>query len=383
MTDPQNRTPLGGGLSNAEVQRRRRTRVRRLLISLGVVVVLLGGLGIAVGALWGHYGDQVCQMLGCSSDDYEGQGDGEVVVTIRDGETGGDVANTLEEAGVVKTSKVFYELLLAQDPQVEFHPGSFALKKGMSAQAALDALQNPDNEIQLTVTIPEGMAATDALKRVSEVTGIPMKQFKKAVKDPAKYGVPKKFPSIEGFLFPATYTFEPSDTAETIVQKMVDRMYQALDEQQVEKKDAWRILTMASIVQREAGSNLEDFPKIARVFYNRLDIGMNLQSDATVAYGTGNTHTVWTTDEERADASNKYNTYANPGLPIGPIGLPGDVAIDAAVHPAKGDWLFFMPVNLETGETVFSKTAEEHEQAVQQLSEWCTAHRAEGGKRCD
>ena len=130
---------------------------------------------------------------------------------------------------------------------------------------------------------------------------------------------------------------------------------------------------LASIVQREAGSNLEDFPKVARVFQNRLDQGMNLESDATVAYGTGNTHTVWTTDAERADASNLYNTYANPGLPVGPIGNPGDVAINAAIHPADGPWLFFVPVNLATGETVFSTTVDEHEAAVAQLQEWCAA----------
>lgn len=362
---------------------RRRTRRKRVLISLGVVVALLAGLAIAGSALWSTYGDRVSQALGWTSNDYAGSGTGEVVVTIRPGDVGETIAATLAEADVVKTADAFYELLLKQDPQVDFHPGSFTLKKQMSAQAALDALRDPANAIQLTVTIPEGESADGAFERLAEVTGITVTEFAAAAKDPTAFGVPKQFPSIEGFLFPATYTFEPDDTAESILQKLVDRMFQALDEHGVSKKEAFTTLTLASIVQREAGSNLDDFPKIARVFLNRLDIGMNLQSDATVAYGTGRTHTVWTTPEERADASNKYNTYANPGLPIGPIGLPGDVAIDAAVNPASGDWLFFMPINLETGETVFSNTAEEHEVAVQQLGEWCTAHRAEGGARCD
>ena len=88
-----------------------------------------------------------------------------------------------------------------------------------------------------------------------------------------------------------------------------------------------KTVILASIIQREAGQNVDDMAKIGRVFLNRLDQGMNLQSDATVAYGTGNTHTVWTTDAERADASNKWNTYANPGLPYGPIGNPGAEAI--------------------------------------------------------
>lgn len=363
--------------------RKKSVRTRRVVISLTIVIALLAALGIAGGILWSTYGDRVSLALGWTSDDYQGGGHGEVVVTIASGDIGSDVAATLEEAGVVKTASAFYELLLAQEPAVEFHPGSFMLKREMSSQAALDALEDPANRLELTVTIPEGMAAMDALERVSEVTDIPMDEFETAVADPSAYGVPGEFPTIEGFLFPATYVFEPSDTAESIVQKLVDRMSQALQEHGVAEGDEWRVLTLASIVQREAGSNLEDFPKIARVFLNRLDVGMNLQSDATVTYGTGNSHTVWTTAEERADASNKYNTYANPGLPIGPIGLPGDVAIDAVVHPAAGDWLFFATVNLETGETVFSATVAEHERAVQQLSEWCTAHRAEGGARCD
>lgn len=373
MTDPQRK----------EMRHRQRTRRRRLVVSLSVVVALLAGLGIAGGLLWSHYGERISLAMGWTSNDYEGPGHGDALITITEGEIGGDIAETLAEADVVKTSEAFYELLLAQDPAVEFLPGTYTLKLQMSSQAALDALQDPANRMELTVTIPEGMAAMDALERVAGVTGIPMEDFEAAVADPTVYGVPGEFPSIEGFLFPATYTFEPGDTAETVVQKLVDRMFQALQEHGVTAGDEWRVLTLASIVQREAGSNLDDFPKIARVFLNRLDIGMNLQSDATVAYGTGNTHTVWTTPEERADTGNRYNTYANPGLPVGPIGLPGDVAIDAAIHPADGDWLYFMPVNLETGETVFSRTGEEHEQAVQQLGEWCETHRDQGGKRCD
>ncbi len=113
-----------------------------------------------------------------------------------------------------------------------------------------------------------------------------------------------------------------------------------------------------------------DYPKVARVFLNRLAIGMDLQSDATVAYGTGNTHTVTTTDAERNDASDPYNTYQHAGLPVGPISNPGDLAINAAVHPADGTWLYFVTVNLKTGDTVFSTTYADHEAAVAQWQQW-------------
>ena len=369
--------------SSRSPRRDKRTTGRRVLVSVLVALLILGGLGAAGAVLWNQFGERISLAMGWSSDDYAGEGSGEVLITVTEGEIGSDIADSLAAADVVKTSAAFYRLLVAQNPQVDFLPGTYRLKQQMSAAAALDAMQDPANRMELTVTIPEGMSAMDALERASGVTGIPMAEFEAAVADPTQYGIPADAPSIEGFLFPATYTFQPNETAESVVQRMVDRMWQALAEHGVPEGEELRVLTMASIVQREAGSNLDDFPKIARVFQNRLDQGMRLESDATVAYGTGNTHTVWTTNEERADASNLYNTYANTGLPIGPIGLPGDVAIDAAVNPAEGPWLFFMPINLSTGETVFSETFEQHQVAVQQLGEWCVAHRDEGGTRCD
>lgn len=369
--------------ANRYSEEERRTRRRGRIVISTVLVIMLGALGAGAAWGWAEYGDRISLAMGWTTNDYEGEGQGETLVSITEGQIGADVATTLAAADVVKTSEAFYDLLLEQDPSVDFQVGTYKMKLQMSAQAALDALLDPANRMELTVVIPEGISAHAALERVSGVTKIPMEEFDAAVANPQAFGVPEQFPSIEGFLFPATYTFEPGDTAETIVQKLVDRMWQALDEHGVAHEDAWRVLTLAAMVQREAGSRLEDFPKVARVFQNRLDIGMLLQSDATVSYGTGRTDTVWTEASERADASNPYNTYANPGLPVGPIGLPGDVAIDAAVHPADGPWLYFMPVDLSSGETEFAETIEQHEQNVQKLAEWCTTHAAEGGTYCD
>jgi UPF0755 protein len=142
---------------------------------------------------------------------------------------------------------------------------------------------------------------------------------------------------------------------------MADRMIQALDEAGVPVDDRERVLTLASIVQKEGGS-AEDFPIVARLFLNRMALPepMNLESDATVAYGTGST-SIFTTDEERADASNPYNTYANPGLPIGPI-------------PAEGNWLYMVLINGDTGETAFNDTFAEHEADVLVWQEWIRAN---------
>jgi len=347
---------------------RRKGRWGWLVVVLAFIVVIAGTGYYG----WTNYEPQIRKVLGIElPNDYEGPGEGEeVVVVIQSGDIGSDVAHTLEDSGVVMTFEAFYKLLLATP--VEFQPGNYSLKSKMSAQSALEALQDPANKITQRVTIPEGTTLPSALELLAAATELPVADFKKAAKNYTALGVPKAAPSLEGYLFPATYPLEPGMSAKQVLQVLVDEMFNRLDDAGVAKEDRHEVLTMAALIQREAGSNTDDFYKVSRVFKNRLDTkGWKLQSDASVAYGTGNLHTVWTTAAERADASNKYNTYANAGLPIGPIGLPGEVAIDAAINPAKGDWFFFVPINLRTGETVFSTTAAEHDAAVAKLQQWC------------
>ncbi|WP_294178899.1 endolytic transglycosylase MltG [uncultured Schumannella sp.] len=349
-------------------------RRKRNLWWLWVLIALLAiGIGGAA-TVWVLYEDKVREVLGWElPNDYEGSGNGvEVTIVIQSGDIGSDVARTLNEAGVTMTFDAFYDLLLTR-PDVSFEPGNFLLQEQMSASSALDALLDPANKITNTVTIPEGTSYEDALALIGSATGISVDELMAAASDPTVYGVPAEAPNLEGWLFPATYPLDPGVTAEEVIQRLVDEMMTRLDGFGVEPEDRLEVLIKASIVQREAGSNIDDFYKVARVFQNRLDQGWRLESDATVAYGTGNTHTVWTTGEERADASNLYNTYANDGLPIGPIGLPGEAAIESVLNPAEGDWMFFVPINLKTGETVFSETVAQHEAAVAQLQAWCRA----------
>jgi len=369
----QNAVPPRSTFATVSGSDKRPPRRRRLgwLWALLVILALGGG---ACAAVWIGFEDQVRAVLGMElPTDYEGTGNGEkATVVISAGDIGEDIAKSLEKAGVTMTSTAFYKLLLAQDTPATFQPGSYGLEHEMSAQAALDALLDPANRVVSSVTIPEGSTLKQTLAKLSESTGIPLADFKKAAKDYTSFGVPKKAPSLEGFLFPATYDFDPDLTATQVLQKLVDRMDEALDAAGVKKADRLEVLTLASIVQKEAGT-LKDYPKVSRVFLNRLDVDMFLGSDATVAYGTGNT-SIFTTKEERADKSNKYNTYANHGLPIGPIAAPGDAAIDAALNPAKGDWVFMVLVNGETGETKFSKTFAEHQEGVAEFQAWYAAH---------
>ncbi len=336
-----------------------------------LLVFALAGGGVAWYG-WSTYETQIRDLMGWQiANDYEGTGNGSpVTVVIQSGDIGYNVAQKLEAAGVTMTFDAVYDYLV-ENPDIGFEPGNYTLQQEMSAASAVAALSDPANRIINSVTIPEGTAAIDIYALLAAATGLTVEDYQAAAVDYTAYGVPAQSPSIDGWLFPATYQFDPGVTAQQVLQRLVSEMISRLDTAGVAPENRFDTVRLASIIQREAGSNVDDMAKIGRVFLNRIDQGMRLESDATVAYGTGNTHTVWTSDAERADASNPYNTYANDGYPIGPIGNPGDAAINGAVNPADGSWLFFVPINLKTGETVFSETASQHEAAAAQLRAWC------------
>jgi UPF0755 protein len=158
---------------------------------------------------------------------------------------------------------------------------------------------------------------------------------------------------------------------------MVTRNKDVLDELGVPASKQREVIIKASIVQAEGGSEA-DFGKIARAIENRLDNklgnGGRLEMDSNVAYGTGH-FGIFTTPAERADGSNKYNTYFHPGLPVGPISNPGEAAIKAVLHPPAGNWAYFVVVNLDTGETKFADTYAEHLKNVAEWQAWYRANR--------
>ncbi|NLT25629.1 MAG: endolytic transglycosylase MltG [Microbacteriaceae bacterium] len=347
-------------------QRRRGPRIGGIVVVL-VALLAIGGAGLAG---WSFFGERIQEVLGLRDDDFEGEGDGtEVQFTILPGDTGTDVGVRLAEAGIVKTSDAFVRAILARPEEPSFIPGTYTMEQRMSSASALVRLLDDSNRMEHTVMIPEGTVAADVFVLVERSLDIPVAELEEAAADPQSFGLPEEADSLEGFLFPATYTFEPDVDARTVLETMVARMDQALAEHGVAAEDRWDVIRLAALVEKEARLP-DDFPKVARVFLNRIDEGMLLQSDATVTYDTGNTHRVTTTDDERANADNPYNTYVHPGLPIGPISNPGDRAIDAAVNPADGPWLYFVSVNLDTGETVFSETYEQHLEAVDRWLAW-------------
>lgn len=325
------------------------------------VVAVIGSVGAGL-YFTGFFG---------TADDYAGGGSGEVLFVISEGDIGENIAQNLVDDGVTKSFDAFYNLLLEQ-PDIVFVHGTYRLKEKMSAQAALDALLDPANRVELSVTIPEGKTLKQTLQLLAQDLGIPLADFEAAVATPSNYGVPVEATTLEGFLFPATYNYSPGVTATEVITRMVNETLGVLDEVGTPLEKRWEVIVLASVVQMEMGPDPEDAGKIAQVFYNRLEQGMVLGSDVTTCYGANleGEDCLLITNKALKDSSNLYNTRENPGLPIGPISSPGFVAIDAVQNPPQGSLLYFCVVNPDTGETVFSETYAEHQVADAQLQKW-------------
>ncbi|MBD3940981.1 endolytic transglycosylase MltG [Microbacterium sp. NEAU-LLC] len=357
-------------------------------IALGVVLLILGGITAGGLYVWNTYEDKIREVMGWEEPkDYEaGLANGEATITISSGDTGQPISTALYEAGVTKTDDAFYDYLIKTGQNPNFQPGVYKLQKQMTSEAALAALMDSANREENTAQIPEGFTVDGTLERIAEGTGIPLADLQAAAADPAAYGITVN-PAIaaaggqplEGWLFPATYTFDPGVTAQTAIQTLVNRTIESLDAAGVPADQRQRVLTVASIIQREARFE-DDFYKVSRVIENRLlpdnqETFGKLQMDSTAQYGFGELHdgTASTSDEAQNDP-NPWNTYYVTGLPVGPIANPGDVAIDAAMHPADGPWLYFVTVNMDSGQTEFTTTYNEHLKFVKQMQQWCSEH---------
>jgi UPF0755 protein len=337
-------------------------------VALVVVVVVIAAVVVV--------GGKVKDRFFSSAEDYTGQGSGSVTVQIPEGAGGQQIANILKKAGVVKSAEAFYQLSLSDNRFAAVQAGNFSLRKEMSSDAALGALVDKGNRVEGKVTIPEGARLDQVVDIIAANTKITKADLQAVLKDPSKLGLPAVAKgNPEGYLFPATYDVPPGTTALELLRQMAAKTVAVASDLDISTRakalgyTGEQILTVASILEYEA-NNDDDYAKVARVLYNRLDKGMPLQLDSTVSYVSGRKGDVFTTPEER-DAESAYNTYQNQGLPPGPIGSPGEKTIEAALNPADGTWLYFVAVNLETGKTVFSNTLAEHNRAVAELQQYC------------
>lgn len=359
--DRPDREPVRDAVPAGPIRPRRRGRG----VVLGALAVMLAG--VVVVAL--VFGSSIASLF--SSDDYDGPGSGSVSVVVEPGQIGTQIAQTLTDAGVIKTPTAFVEALAA-NPGDEIQAGTYELRQEMSAEEALSLMRSGGRSVQ-GITVPEGLWQSEVFETLSKATGTPVAEYEKAAaaaeKDPSLLGLPASAKGkVEGYLFPATYEFNPGASATEQMRTMVGHATTRLEELGVNDADAERIITIASLVEAEAREDV-DRPKVSRVIYNRLEEPMRLQMDSTVNYAVQK-RSITTSDAERAN-DDPYNTYYHDGLPPGPVGNPGAAAIDAAKNPVQGSWLYFVTVNPHTGETVFTNTLDEHNQAVLQFQKWC------------
>jgi len=355
------------GPGGEPAKRRRPARAaRRLLVLLVTLGLVAGAAVLAMTVL-----RPMLSGLG-ESGDYPGPGTGSVTVTVAEGDSGRAMGATLEKAGVVKSARAFVDAFQADPRSAVIQPGDYEMRKEMKGADALAVLLDPSNRKVARVTVREGMWAGEVYAQLSKATGHPVSDYEAAAKDPAALGLPTAAKgNIEGYLFPASYEFSSKNSAAEQLRVMVGKSVSQLARLGVTGEAAHRVLTMASIVEAE-GRRPEDGPKIARVIENRLASNIRLQLDSTVSYVT-RTRSITTTDAQRATPS-PWNTYVVDGLPPGPIDNPGAAAIQSAVAPASGPWLYFVAVNPATGETKFATTADEHATNVAEFQAWCKAN---------
>ncbi|GAA2341194.1 endolytic transglycosylase MltG [Streptomyces kunmingensis] len=232
------------------------------------------------------------------------------------------------------------------------------------------ALTGDDEKQPTTLTIPEGWRSGQVYDAVDKALELPAGTTKKAVPK-ADLDLPGDADgNPEGYLFPATYPLDDKSTPRSVLSYMVNTATKKFHSGKTvtggadgSAVSAYRTVTVASIVQAEA-DNQVDMGRVARVVYNRLAHGMPLQMDSTINYALGRSTLDTSSKDTRID--NPYNTYARRGLPPSPIGNPGDAALEAAINPTRGDWLYF--VTVKPGDTRFTADYAEQRRNVAEFN---------------
>jgi UPF0755 protein len=294
--------------------------------------------------------------------DFPGPGSGSVQVQIEPGETLAQIANNLKTLGVVESVDGFIAAANDNPDSASIAPGVYNLLLQMKSSSAILALLDSANRVVTKVVIPEGKRLTWTLEKLATQSGLPITEFEAAVANATNLGLPDYADgNPEGFLFPATYDFAPGTTAEQMIGAMIKRFNDEATKINLETRakemgrSAYEIVTVASLLEGEGQPR--DFAKVARVVYNRLVEPMPLQFDSSVNYGLGKMDVLLTTELLNKDTP--YNVYLRSGLPPTPIDSPGAQALEAALNPEAGDWLFFITVDLNTKETKFTRSYSE------------------------
>lgn len=332
---------------------------RRLPKPVGLVVVLVVVLALIAGLA---LGGKKLYDTAFGAADYSGAGSGSVVVQIHAGDSAADIGQTLADKGVVKSAKAFTKAAKANSRSRALQPGYYSLRLRMAAAQALALLLDPKARVRGRVTLPEGIALGKVVDRLTTSTELKRPEIVAALQNPTVLGLPAYAANRpEGFLFPATYDVEPGSAAVDAITMMTDKFAEEAAALDLEGRahalglTPYQVVTIASLVEAETALDA-DRPKVARVVLNRLKKGMPLQFDSTVNY---------VREEKKARLNladiaveSPYNTYKNKGLPPTPINSPGRAALEAALSPAQGDYVYFITID-KAGHSLFTASYSE------------------------
>jgi UPF0755 protein len=280
------------------------------------------------------------------------------------------VSDSLATRGIVGSAAKFRRFASSKDAAAKLKPGIYEFRAGESWRVIVDKLVRGD-VVKARIVVPEGWTSHQIAARVAAELGGNADSIQAQFTDTAaarKLGVPG--PTLEGYLYPATYVFPLGTPREKAIGEMVRRYRSAWTpamraELPASGMSEREVVTLASIVEREA-KDWRERPTIAAVYRNRMKKGMRLQADPTVQYALGQQRARLLYRDIASVAQNPYNTYTHAGLPPGPIASPSQGAIQAALQPAAADVLYF--VARPNGTHVFTRTLAEHNAAKRAAS---------------
>lgn len=366
-------------------KKKKKSRLKGFLVTVLVLLILLGA-----GGFFGlRYAESALQPVDPSSKQY-------MTVQIPDGSNAQEIGSTLEKSGVIKNGLVF-TLYVKYKNYNELKSGYYNLQKSMSVEDVIKELQKggtpePQEVTLASLTIPEGYTLEQIAQTVGQLQGnfkeaLTAEAFLAKVQDEnfiaqevTKYpnlleSLPTKDSGVryrlEGYLFPATYTIKENTTVESLIDEMLAAMDKNLSSHYATIKEknltVNELLTIASLVEKE-GAKTEDRKLIAGVFYNRLNLGMPLQSNIAILYAEGKLgQNISLADDAAIDTSidSPYNDYTKVGLMPGPVDSPSLDAIESSINQTKSDYLYFV-ANVQDGKVYYATTLEEHDRNVQE-----------------
>lgn len=300
--------------------------------------------------------------------------EGELVMTkfsIEKGESAWEVASNLKKEGLIDGKIGFIIYIYKEGLQSDIKAGEYDLNSSLGSDEIVEIItrgETIEEETSVKVTFPEGWNIKEIAGRLKE-NNFSDEKFLELVSTPDNFSDDYSFVSdipkgknLEGYLFPDTYFFDSTlEDERDVIIKMLDNFDKKLSAEfraEIERqgKTVYEILTMASILEEEVRDQ-EDRRVVSGIFWSRLESGQAFQSCATLAFILGENKKQYSYADTQVESP--YNTYLYPGLPPGPISNPGLDAIEAAIYPTDTSYNYFLS-NPETGETVFSRTLDEH-----------------------